>query len=58
MQTWYDVVDSGKNGVSGGKVLVKEAAWGYMEPNTHVHVKECLTFATGKGISIAEENAK
>jgi len=36
---------------------VRDAAWGYPEPKTHVHIKSCVTFVTGKGISVSEDSS-
>ena len=47
-QSWFDArLTSGE--------LRKEVAWGYMTPKTHQHLKECLTFAIGKGVTVVEE---
>lgn len=34
---------------------IKDAAWGYPDPKTHVQVRGCVTFAAGKGITVSTE---
>ena len=31
---------------------IRDAAWCYPEPKTHAHVRDCVTFAVGKGIQV------
>ena len=37
---------------------MKDAAWCYPSPKTHVHVRNCVTFKTGRGIIVSRDTGK